>query len=123
MNIALISVAPPYRGGISEHTKSLYNQLHQKHSVRIFSFYYQYPKLFFPGKSQTIQKEYNSQHTAYCISSINPISWIKTTNKILDFSPDLVIFTYWNPYFAPCFGFIARRLKSKIGNDKLNNSF
>ena len=39
MNIALISVAPPYRGGISEHTKGLYNRLTQNHSVKIFSFY------------------------------------------------------------------------------------
>jgi len=123
MNIALISVAPPYRGGISEHTQGLYHQLNKKHSVKIFTFYYQYPKIFFPGKSQTIQKEYNFQDTDYCISSINPFSWIKTTQKILDFKPDLVIFTYWSPYFSPCFGFIANTLKIKIGNDKLISIF
>ena len=123
MNIALISVAPPYRGGISEHTKGLYNTLIQNHSVKIFSFYHQYPKLFFPGKSQVIDKEYNFSDTDYCISSINPFSWVKTTQKILDFKPDLVIFTYWSPYFAPCFGFIAKRLKIKIGSNKLMSIF
>ena len=123
MNIALVSVAPPYRGGISEHTQGLYHQLNQKYSVKIFTFYHQYPKIFFPGKSQVIQKEYNFQDTDYCISSINPFSWIKTTQKILDFKPDLVIFTYWSPYFAPCFGFIAKTLKIKIGDSKLISIF
>ncbi len=123
MNIALVSVAPPYRGGISEHTKGLYNQLSQNHSVKIFSFYHQYPKLFFPGKSQVINKEYNFQGTDYCISSINPFSWIKTTNKILDFKPNLVIFTYWTPYFAPSFGFIAKRLKIKMSANKIISIF
>ena len=123
MNIALVSVAPPYRGGISEHAKGLYNQLSQNHSVKIFSFYHQYPKLFFPGKSQVIDKQYNFQDTDYCISSINPFSWLKTTQKILDFKPDFVIFTYWSPYFAPCFGYIAKTLKIKIGTDKLISIF
>ena len=123
MKISIISPAPPFRGGISEHTKGLYIQLSQNHSVKIFSFYHQYPKLFFPGKSQIIDKEYNFQNTDYCISSINPFSWIKTTKKILDFKPDLVIFTYWTPYFSPCFGFIAKALKTKIGNSKLISIF
>ena len=123
MNIALISVVPPYRGGISEHTKGLYNRLTQNHSVKIFSFYHQYPKLFFPGKSQTIHKKYNFSDTDYCISSTNPFSWIRTTQKILNFKPDLVIFTYWSPYFAPCFGFIAKKLEIKIGSNKLISIF
>ena len=123
MNIALVSVGPPYKGGISEHTQGLYHQLNQNHSVKIFTFYYQYPKFFFPGKSQINKKEYNFQDTDYSISSINPFSWIKTTQKILDFKPDLVIFTYWSPYFAPCFGFIAKTLKIKIGDSKLISIF
>ena len=123
MNIALVSVSSPYRGGISEHTQGLYHQLNQQHSVKIFTFYYQYPKIFFPGKSQFSKKEYNFQNTDYCISSINPFSWIKTSQKILKFKPDLVIFTYWSPYFAPCFGFIAKALKIKLGNSKLISIF
>ena len=123
MNIALISVAPPYRGGISEHTKGLYSQLNKNHSVKIFSFYYQYPKLFFPGENQVVSKKYNNQNTDYCISTLNLFSWIQTSNKIIDFNPNLVIFTYWNPYFAPSFGFIARKLKTVIGSDKLISIF
>ena len=119
MNIVLVSAAPPYRGGISEHTKGLYNNLIQNHSVKIFSFYYQYPKIFFPGKSQKINNNQKFNNTNYSINSINPFSWIKTTQAILKCNPDLVIFSYWNPFFAPCFGYIAKLLKNKIGSNKL----
>ena len=39
MKISLLSVAPPYRGGISEQTYHLYNQLKNNHSVDIINFY------------------------------------------------------------------------------------
>ena len=119
MNIILVSTAPPYRGGISEHTKGLYNNLIKNHSVKIFSFSYQYPKIFFPGKSQKINNDQKFNNTYYSINSINPFSWLKTTQAILKCNPDLVIFSYWNPFFAPCFGYIAKLLKNKIGSNKL----
>jgi glycosyltransferase involved in cell wall biosynthesis len=119
MNIILVSAAPPYRGGISEHTKGLYNNLIKNHSVKIFSFYYQYPKILFPGKSQKINSYKEFDNTYYSINSINPFSWLKTTNAILKSNPDIVIFSYWNPFFAPCFGYIAKLLKNKIGSEKL----
>lgn len=119
MNIVLVSTAPPYRGGISEHTKGLYNNLIKNHSVKIFSFYYQYPKIFFPGKSQKINNNKEFDNTYYSINSINPFSWLKTTNAILKTNPDVVIFSYWNSFFSPCFGYIAKLLKNKIGSEKL----
>ena len=119
MNIVLVSPAPPLRGGISDHTKGLYNNLIKNHSVKIFSFYYQYPKIFFPGKSQKINNNQKFNNTYYSINSINPFSWLKTTQAILKCNPDLVIFSYWNPFFAPCFGYIAKLLKNKIGSNKL----
>ena len=119
MNIILVSTAPPYRGGISEHTKGLYLNLAKNHSVKIFSFYYQYPKIFFPGKSQKFNNNKKFENTDYTISSINIFSWFRTANKILRQKPDLIIFSYWNPFFAPCFGYIAQLLKNKMGSNKL----
>ena len=119
MNIILVSTAPPYRGGISEHTKGLYDNLIKNHSVKIFSFYYQYPNFLFPGKSQKINSNEKNNDIFYSINSVNPFSWLKTTSAILKFNPDLVIFSYWNPFFAPCFGYIAKLLKNKIGSNKL----
>jgi len=119
MNISLVSTSPPYRGGISDHNKGLYKKLSGNHSVKIFSFYYQYPKILFPGKSQKSTNNKKFENTDYSISSINPLSWRKTVNKILEFNPDLVIFSYWNPFIGISMGSIAKKLKDKIGNDKL----
>ena len=82
MNIILVSTAPPYRGGISEHTKGLYNSLIKNHTVKIFTFYYQYPNFFFPGKYQKINGNQKFNNTYYSINSVNPFSWLKTTNCI-----------------------------------------
>jgi len=119
MNIALISTSPPYRGGISDHNKGLYNHLNKNHSVQIFSFYYQYPKILFPGKSQKISNNKKFENSHYSISTINPLSWKKTVNSILRFNPDLVIFSYWNPFVGISLGSIAKQLQSKIGANKL----
>ncbi len=119
MNIALISTSPPYRGGISDHNKGLYNNLSKNHSVQIFSFYYQYPRILFPGKSQKISNKKKFQNSHYSISTINPLSWTKTANSILEFNPDLVIFSYWNPFVGISLGSIAKQLKHKIGDNKL----
>ena len=119
MNIALISTSPPYRGGISDHNKGLYNHLNKNHSVQIFSFYYQYPKILFPGKTQKISNNKKFENSHYSISTINPLSWKKTVNSILRFNPDLVIFSYWNPFVGISLGSIAKQLKSKIGDNKL----
>ena len=52
MQIALISVAPPYRGGISKHTSILAENISKTHSVDIMNYSRQYPMFLFPGKSQ-----------------------------------------------------------------------
>jgi glycosyltransferase involved in cell wall biosynthesis len=41
------------------------------------------------------------------IDSINPFTWIKAARYINSRTPDLVIFRYWLPFFAPCFGVIS----------------
>ena len=92
MNIALISTSPPYRGGISDHNKGLYNHLNKNNSVQIFSFYYQYPKILFPGKSQKFSNNKKFENSHYSISTINPLSWKKTVNSILDFKIAFVVF-------------------------------
>ena len=52
MQIALISVAPPYRGGISKHTSIMAEKLSQAHSVDLINYSRQYPEYLFPWESQ-----------------------------------------------------------------------
>ena len=119
MKIILVSIAPPFRGGISNHTKDLFYQLKKSNDVKVFSFYYQYPSFFFPGKSQKIKNSQKFDNTEYTISTINPFSWFKTCQKILQNKPNLIIFTHWNPFVSFSLAFIARILIKKIGTDKI----
>ena len=119
MRIALISVAPPYRGGISKHTSILVEHLSKKHSVDLINYSRQYPDFLFPGKSQYIDGKMGDSPGERWIDSINPLSWFKTGNKLAENRYDLAIFRFWNPFFAPALGIIAGVIKKKSPSTKL----
>jgi len=119
MKIVLIGPFPPFRGGISMFNHSLSRALSKKHVVHRFSFSLLYPKIFFPGKSQRFK--FRGDDSNETISSINPISWWKTSNSIKQINPDLVIFQYWHPFFAPAFSSIARQINRSVGSKIIIN--
>lgn len=114
MKIVIVSPAYPLRGGIANFAAQLHQELSKSNDVLIFTFKRQYPKIFFPGKTQLEVGE-NSEKipTEIEIDSINPLSWKKTAAQIIKANPDLVIFKYWLPFFAPCYSSIAKRIKKK----------
>jgi len=112
MKIIIVSAAYPYRGGIAHFTQMLYNELIKNHEVSVVTFSRQYPKLFFPGKTQyepTLLKD--APKSEEILDSINPINWISVGNKIKKEDADLVIFNFWMPFFGMCFGKVARIIK------------
>ena len=113
MKIVLIGPFPPYRGGISLFNHSLADELDKDHDVHRITFSLQYPKAMFPGKSQ--YSEFKGKLSSRLINSINPTSWIKTSNFINKLSPDLIIFQYWMPFFVPAFNSIAKRVRKGCG--------
>lgn len=119
MKIALISVSKPYRGGISKHTTILAHELSIKHSVDIINYKRQYPQFLFPGRTQYLENASNYSAKLRLIDTVNPISWYKTANMIIRKNYDLVIFRFWNPFFAPSLGVIAKRIKNKSCTTKL----
>jgi len=119
MKIVIVSPAYPLRGGIANFTAQLYQELSLEHDVIVFTFKRQYPKIFFPGKTQFEDGEdIEKIPTRIRIDSINPLTWISTAKEIIKVKPDLVIFKYWLPFFAPCYSFIAKRIE-KNSNAKL----
>jgi len=113
--IVIIGPAYPLRGGIANLNETLAIKLIQKnHTVDLVSFYFQYPSLLFPGTSQTENTQTKPDLNIHnLISSINPLSWIRTAQKVNRLKPDIVIFRYWLPFMGPCLGSIARLLKCK----------
>ena len=119
MQIALISVAPPYRGGISEQTSILVEKLSKNHSVDVINYSRQYPDFLFPGKTQYLDSKSENYNSSRMIDSINPLTWFSTGNKLAKKNYDLVIFRFWNPFFAPALGVIAGIIKKKSTYTKL----
>lgn len=115
MKIAIIGTFPPYRGGIAHFNKLLHDTLNKEHDVIAINFYRQYPKIFFPGKSQ-IEQNYdikNSFNNTW-LDSINPFSWFRVIDKLKAIKPDLIIYKFWMPFFAPALGTISHYIKKHI---------
>jgi len=110
MRISLIGPFPPFRGGISDFNLALYTELSKANELQIINYSTQYPKLLFPGKTQYKDREEDLPKSERILSSINPFSWNKTTNRIINFKPNIVVIHYWMPFFAPALRKIATSL-------------
>lgn len=115
MKIAFLSPFYPFRGGIAQFSDYLFEALKKAHDIKAFTFSRQYPKLLFPGTSQFVPDSEKRKNidAVPVLDSINPISWYKTANVILKYNPDLVITSYWMPFFAPSLGVVSRKLRKK----------
>lgn len=115
MKIAFLSPFYPYRGGIAQFGDSLYLALSGSNDVQAYTFTRQYPDMLFPGKTQYVSGEDTNRHinAIRVLDSVNPLSYYKTANEILKFKPDLLIISYWMPFFAPSLGKISSILRKK----------
>jgi len=120
MKITIIGPSYPYRGGIALFSNRLAEALITAgHEVNIVTFKLQYPSFLFPGKTQfSSDKEVPKVKTERAINSVNPLNWLSVGKQIKADKPDLVIFKYWMPFMAPCFGTIAKQIK-KNGTTKI----
>ena len=118
MNIIIIGPAHPYRGGIALFNERLATSFQENnHSVEIITFKLQYPSILFPGKTQFSEDVApTSLRIRSLINSINPINWINVGLTLKSQKPDLVIFSYWMPFMAPCFGTIASIIKKNYSS-------
>jgi glycosyltransferase involved in cell wall biosynthesis len=120
VKITIAGSAHPLRGGLASYNERLATEF-QNHNddISIETFSLQYPKIFFPGKSQFSDSPApESLKITASINSVNPLNWIKVGLKIKKERPDLLIFKFWIPFMAPCFGTIARIVKSN-GHTKI----
>jgi glycosyltransferase involved in cell wall biosynthesis len=109
MRIVLVGPASPWRGGIAHFNDLLARELSRSHETFVLSFTRQYPTLLFPGKSQKHPAEASLDVGAESlIDSIGPWSWYRAARRIRELDPELLVFRYWMPFFAPCFGSILR---------------
>ncbi len=112
MNICMVGPTHPFRGGIAHYTSVLYRELSRSHNVSLVSLRSQYPNFLFPG---TTQLDNSRQGIAVpndpLLSPVNPFTWHISARAIARRNPDLVLFQWWQPFFGPSFGTVARLLR------------
>jgi len=110
MKIVIAGTAYPYRGGLAAYNERLAREfISEGNEVEIFTFKLQYPSFLFPGKTQFSETKAPSDlKIRRIMNSVNPFNWIRTGLIIRKMKPDVLIFKYWLPFMAPCFGTIAR---------------
>lgn len=113
LRVAVVGPVYPYKGGIAHHTGLLAKELAKTHEVKVFSFSLQYPGFLYPGEQQKDYKNdsFKVDGTRYLINTLNPFSWLRTAWVISRFNPDLVILSWWNPFFGPAFSTLALLIK------------
>ncbi len=116
MRIVLVGPAYPLRGGIAQYNTSLARAFEAAgDEVLVISYARQYPGIFFPGKSQQDGGgEAFRIEAEHLVDSVNPFNWPKVADRISGFKPDLVMFQWWQPFFAPSFRGIVRALKKAL---------
>lgn len=115
MKMIMIGPVFPYKGGIAHYTSLLYRALSKEHEVELVSYKMQYPKLLFRKE----QKDYSNDmfkvdNTRFLLNTANPFNIISTAHKINAMSPDVVLFQWWHPYFAPCYRILMNHLHKNI---------
>jgi glycosyltransferase involved in cell wall biosynthesis len=117
MRVCIIGPIAPFRGGIARHTTALARELGRRAGIEISvaSFSRQYPRLLYPGESDRDPNlpALEGIETDFCLDTMNPLSWLATTNRILSRRPELAVIPAWSFFVAPCLGFVARALRRK----------
>lgn len=112
MKIVLIGPVYPYKGGISHYTSLLYQALIQRgHEVRLHSYKFQYPRFLYKKEQKDERnQQFKIGDAEYSIHTLNPFNWLGMAQKIKKEAPDVIIFQWWHPYFAPCYYMLGKLL-------------
>lgn len=115
MRFVIVGPVYPFRGGIAHFTGCLSGALEEEgHRTLLVNFRNQYPTFFFPGKSQFEKNSFFDKIvSSRILTPYNPFTFRKTLKEILSFQPDLVMFSFFLPIFAPAYSYLIRRLEAK----------
>ncbi len=114
-SVLLLGPSYPYRGGIAETQNEFAITLKNlDYEVYVWTFKFQYPSAFFPGKTQ-ISKDLkpNELNIERKIHSMNPLNWIKLAREINKIKPKYLFLRYWTPFLAPCWFNIGKRISKE----------
>ena len=113
MKIAVVSVFPPYRGGIAQFNEAMAEAFTAEgHDCIGFNFSRQYPGILFPGTKQYEEGQASRFVHATTIDSINPLSWRICAKMVAKEQPDIVVIPFWTAFLAPALASVVRQVKT-----------
>ncbi len=115
MKVAIVSVFPPYRGGIARFNRHLYDTLlAEQHQVLAINFKRQYPGFIFPGKTQ-FTDESPDPDIEPIMDTLSMRSWWRTAARLNDSDVETVIIPFWTSYLAVAkIGLIKKLNKKRV---------
>lgn len=110
MRLTLVGPAYPLRGGIAHHVYWLHKELIGRgHTVQTISFRKLYPKFLFPGRTTVDTSNLKLDADALALlDPLSPATWFEAFRTVRDFDPCAAVIEWWNPFFSPCLGTLAR---------------
>jgi len=113
MRISIIGPAYPLRGGIAHHVYWLRRELVARgHQAQVISFRQLYPRILFPGTTEIDTSGLALDANAIqVLTPLNPLTWSRARRMVRGFSPDVVVFQWWQPFFGPLVGTLARSFR------------
>jgi len=79
------------------------------HTVQVVSFRKLYPSIFFPGTTQLDRSNLRlDAHALPTLTPLNPLTWLRAFRQVRAFSPDVIVFQWWQPFFGPLVGTLVR---------------
>ena len=74
-----------------------------EHSVLLVSFKRLYPRRIYPGDSDRdpSQEPLTINDADYWIDSLNPLTWLRTFQRIRSYRPDVVVMSWWTTFLVP----------------------
>ncbi len=113
MRISIIGPAYPLRGGIAHHVYWLRRELVARgHQAQVISFRKLYPRILFPGTTEIDTSGMAlDAHAIQILTPLNPLTWLRARRMVGDFSPDVVVFQWWQPFFGPLVGTLAKSFR------------
>ena len=110
MRVSILGPAYPLRGGIAHHVYWLWRELNNRgHTVQVISFRKLYPSIFFPGTTQRDTSRLKlDAHALPTLTALNPATWLRAFKQVKAFSPDVIVFQWWQPFFGPLVGTLVR---------------
>lgn len=113
--LAVVGLSYPFRGGISHFATLQVRALRRRYDVTFLTLSRQYPGFLFPGQTQF---DYSArtleEPNEPLIDTLNPLTWLATARRLNREQPDLIVFQWWHPFFAPPFGSIVRLLSAAL---------